>query len=63
MECEILIDSHVVRTNTDHPSGMVEKIQQGLATVRWGTADNRVYKEDIRLQDLQLAPFDIIPAE
>lgn len=51
------LDQKVVRKGTKNPVGIVEEVFGVLSvTVRWGIADQNVFREDIHQDELE--PYD-----
>lgn len=54
----IRVDNYVTQKGSEQPVGIVEEIWQGttgvFARVRWGTADNRTFKDEFPIDGLEI---------
>jgi len=49
------INDHVRRIGTDQPIGVIEAtFGPNFVTVRWGVENNRIYKEDMDPEELEV---------
>ena len=59
------VADHVNKTGTEQPTGIIEAIDEetSMAIVRWGVADNKTYKTNLPLDQLQPVPYKILSTE
>jgi hypothetical protein len=59
------INDYVNKKNTQHPTGIIEVIDEesGMAMIRWGIADGRIYKTNLPLDQLQKVEHEILSPE
>jgi len=56
----IEVDAYVNRKGEKNPTGIVEHIEGVLATVYWGTADGKQFREELPLDSLVLCEHEIV---
>jgi len=55
------VNDYVRRKGTKNPVGIVEVVFGPLlATIRWGVADGKVFREDINQDELEVVEYDIL---
>lgn len=54
------VGDYVVQKGSTNPTGIVEDIHGDFATVRWGTADKRTFRDEFRYDQLEIIEDSIL---